>query len=65
MKNQKYIFILFYLMLIFIIFPNKINAETISVKVTTNLGLSIRSAATTKSAKLGVLEKNTIVNQCH
>lgn len=62
MKNQKYIFILFYLMLIFIIFPNKINAETISVKVTTNLGLSIRSAATTKSAKLGVLEKNTIVN---
>ena len=62
MKNQKYIFILFYLMLIFIIFPNKINAETISVKVTTNLGLSIRSAATTKSSKLGVLEKNTIVN---
>lgn len=62
MKNQKYIFILFYLMLIFIIFPNKIDAETISVKVTTNLGLSIRSAATTKSSKLGVLEKNTIVN---
>ena len=51
MKNQKYIFILFYLMLIFIIFPNKIDAETISVKVTTNLGLSIRSAATTKSSK--------------
>lgn len=49
-------------MLIFIIFPNKIDAETISVKVTTNLGLSIRSAATTKSSKLGVLEKNTIVN---
>ena len=62
MKNQKYIFILFYLMLIFIIFPNKIDAETISVKVTTNLGLSIRSSATTKSSKLGVLEKNTIVN---
>ena len=62
MKNQKYIFILFYLMLIFIIFPNKIDAETISVKVTNNLGLSIRSAATTKSSKLGVLEKNTIVN---
>lgn len=61
MKTKKNILILFYLILIFAILPNKIEAETISVKITTN-SLSVRSAATNKSDELEALKKNTIIN---